>query len=39
MSVGFLHISRFASPPQIQPESGSSAMNVDDTRYNPAASH
>jgi hypothetical protein len=35
----FLHISRFASPLQIQLASGNPAMNVDGARYNPAASH
>ncbi|CDL38802.1 hypothetical protein [Citrobacter freundii] len=35
----FLHISRFASLLEIQLESGNPAMNVDGTRYNPAASH
>jgi hypothetical protein len=39
MSVGFSSYFPFASPLQIQPVSGNSAMNVDDTRYNPAASH
>jgi hypothetical protein len=39
MSVGFFHISRFASPLQIQLEAGSSAKNVDGIYYNPAACH
>jgi hypothetical protein len=39
MSVGFLHISCFASPLRIQLVSGNPAMNGDGTRYNPAASH
>jgi hypothetical protein len=39
MSVGFSSYFPFRQPAGNSVESGNPAMNVDGTRYNPAASH